>query len=594
MIRPDAPAEGEREPERRHAAILNADGVEYSRRMGEDEVATIESLKRYRDVIARHVRANTGRVVNMVGDSLLAEFPNAVGAVTCALDAQQQIAEDNERLAPTEQLLFRIGVTIGEVIVDDDDLYGDEVNMAARVQTLAAPGGVSLSAAALDQIDSQLELDVRDLGQYHVKNIPRPVHLYRVRRPGSSLAVETPGQSRPVDGFAGRPAIAVLPFDNLSNDPEQEYFADGIAEDIITRLGCFRWCPVIARDSSFVYKGKNVDLHRVAEELGVGYVLRGSVRRSGARIRISVQFVDVTTGHQVWARRYDRELADFFELQDEISMSVLGALMPALDRIECERVTRAMPEDLNAWHCLQRGAWHLSHLDPDELAMAQDWLRKGAELDPSFSAPHSYLAVSHLYEISYQWTDAPGEALRACTAAAEHAVSLSNDDATAYTALGWAQSFAREYERAVATEDRAIELNPSYAAAYHAKSFPLAMMDRPREAIEMIERAMRLSPHDPFMYLFLGHLGQAHFQLGDNDAAAQYVCQSLELHPTPGMMLLLSASYALGGRLAEGSAVFERFEKDYPDFSPQTLSVFLPPTVVDMHLDGLRRVGWHS
>jgi adenylate cyclase len=580
--------------ERRLAAILSADVVEYSRRMGEDDVATVDALKRYRDVIARRVTANDGRVVDMVGDSLMAEFPDAVGAVTCALEVQQQIGDENTQLDPSERLVFRIGVSLGEVIVEGDEIYGEEVNVAARVQALAAPGGVSLSGAAFEKLDGRLELDVEDLGQYRVKNIPRPVHLYRVALPGARQSMDKGAGPSPIAGFAGRPAIAVLPFDNLSNDPEQEYFADGIAEDLITRLGCVRWCPVIARDSSFVYKGASIDLRRIAAELGVDYVLRGSVRRAGSRIRISVQFVDVATEHQVWAQRYDRELEDIFALQDEISISVIGALMPALDRVERDRVSRQMPEDLNAWHCLQRGVWHLSHLTADELSLAQDWLRKGADLDPTFSAPHSYLAVSHLYEISYQWTDAPGDALRECTAAAERAVALSDDDATAYTALGWAQAFAREYDRAIATEDRAIDLNPSYAAAYHAKSFPLAMTGRPREAISMIERAMRLSPHDPFMYLFHGHLGQAYFQLEEHEAAARCVRRSLELRPTPGMMLLLAASCALGDSLSEARDVFRRFEETFPDFSPEALHLFLPPFVVEMHLDGLRKIGWRG
>jgi adenylate cyclase len=585
-------SDSEKHVERRLAAILSADVVEYSRRMGEDDVATVDALKRYRDVIARRVTANEGRVVDMVGDSLMAEFPDVVGAVTCALDVQQQIADENAQLDPTDRLIFRIGVSLGEVIVEGDEIYGEEVNVAARVQGLAASGGVSLSGAAFESLDGRLELDVEDLGQYRVKNIPRPVHLYRVARPGARQGVPEEVPQSPIAGFAGRPTIAVLPFDNLSNDPEQEYFADGIAEDLITRLGCFRWCPVIARDSSFVYKGASIDLRRVADELGVDYVLRGSVRRAGTRIRISVQFVDAAAEHQVWAQRFDRELEDIFALQDEISVSVIGALMPALDRVERDRVSRQMPEDFNAWHCLQRGVWHLSHLQAEELSIAQDWLRKGAELDPTFSAPHSYLAVSYLYAISYQWTEEPGEALRECTLAAQRAVSLSDDDATAYTALGWAQAFAREYERAIATVDRAIDLNPSYAAAYHAKSFPLAMTGRPREAISMIERAMRLSPHDPFMYLFHGHLGQAYFQLEEHDAAASCVRRSLELRPTPGMMLLLAASCALGGNLSEAREVFRRFEETFPDFSPEALRLFLPPFVVEMHLDGLRKIGW--
>lgn len=583
--------------ERRLAAILSADVVAYSRCMGEDDVATVGELKRNRDVIAHEVRANQGRVVDMVGDSLMAEFPSAIGAVTCALDVQDHIARENEQRESSRHLVFRIGVTVGEVIVDGEEIYGDGVNVAARLQALAEPGGVSLSGAAFEQVAGRLALEFEDLGKQHVKNIPRPVHLYQVQRPRSAATAEEPpsaGAGAVASNFAGRPAIAVLPFDNLSNDREQEYFADGIAEDLITRLACFRWCPVIARDSSFVYKGSSVDLRRVGSELRVDYVLRGSVRRAGQRMRVSVQFMDVATGLQVWARRYDREVADIFELQDDITISVLGSLMPAMDRVERDRVSRQMPRDLNAWHCLQRGTWHLSHLTRDELAKAQAWLRKGAQLDPSFSALHSYLAVSHLYEISYQWTETPGKSLSACTAAAERAVALSDDDATAHTALGWAQAFSSRYERAIATETRAIELNPSYAAAYHALGFPLAMTGRAREAVEMIERAIRLSPHDPFMYLFHGHLGQAYFQLKEYDAATESVRRSLELRPTPGLTLLLAASCALGDRLPEAREALARFETSYPDFSPDSLRLFLPPSVVEMHFEGLRKIGWRG
>ena len=316
--------------ERKLAAILSADAVGYSRLMADDEAETVETIKAHKGLMGGLIRQHAGRVVDAVADDLMADFPSVVDAVACSVAIQSELATRNRDLAPTRKMLFRIGVNLGDVIVDQRRIYGDGVNIAARIQALADEGGVSISGTAFDQVEGKLGLEFDDLGQHQVKHIPRAVRVYRVR----VTEAHEEATSQTVPGFSGRPAIAVLPFDNLSGDPDQEYFADGLVEDLITRLSTWRRFPVIARNSSFVYKGSAVDVRQVSQELGVRYVVEGSVRKDGDRVRISAQLVDATTGHHVWADRFDRKLQDVFALQDEITEAIASSMHPDLSRSE--------------------------------------------------------------------------------------------------------------------------------------------------------------------------------------------------------------------------------------------------------------------
>jgi adenylate cyclase len=330
----------------------------------------------------------------------------------------------------------------------------------------------------------------------------------------------TPGlDSLTVPGFWGQPAIAVLPFDNLSGDPEQEYFADGIAEDLITRLSAWHSFPVIARNSSFTYKGQAVDVKQVSRELGVRYVVEGSVRRSGDQVRIAAQLIDATSGHHLWAERYDRTLRDIFALQDEIVDSVIGALEQTMGRAERERAIRKAPQNLDAWDCVQRGWWHLFRSTRDDVVKGQSLFRKAEELDPHFSPAFSSLALSHLYQIGYQWSETPAQSLRDGLRAAEKAVALGEDEPQAHIALALVLSTSGQYERAAAASERVIELDPSSAAGYWCLGRALSHLGRPDEGIGPIEKAIRLSPRDPVMHEFLFDLGVAHFLAGRYEEA---------------------------------------------------------------------------
>jgi adenylate cyclase len=585
--------------ERRLAAILNADVVGYSRLMARDEVATLRILKAQLDLMGGLIRQHGGRVVDSVGDNLLAEFPSAVDAVACAAQVQQQLEERNAGLPPERRMLFRIGINLGDLIVEADRIAGDGVNVAARIQALADPGGVWISATVFEQVEGKLPLDFEDRGEQKVKNVPRPVRVFRVvRTPGESARPETGGLSSgseryTVPGFAGRPAIAVLPFDNLSDDPDQEYFADGLAEDLIPRLSASREFPVIARNSSFVYKGRTVDVKTLSAELGVRYVVEGSVRKAGNRVRVSVELVDATSGHHVWAEHYDRELRDIFALQDEITETIVASVGPALSRAEIRRAKRRAPENLDAWDCLQRALWHLFQYTKDDIAEAQAWLQRAIELQPESSAAFSVLSFSHMYEIIYRWSESPARSRAEGLRAAEKAVALDGDDPTALTALGFICSLTGDYQRATVVLERAIQLNPSSALAHWALGAALAPAGCPDCAIPVIEKAIRLSPHDPWMHEFLFNIASAHFIAERYGEAVTSARGSLQARPDqPGVYRLLAASYGYLGRTEEAKSALETLLRLMPDFAAAHLRVFLPPDVVERYLEGLRKAGW--
>ena len=399
--------------ERRLAAILSADVVGYSRLMAEDEAATLRTLTAYREEIGLLVRQHRGRVVDAPGDNLLAEFPTALDAVQGAVEIQREIQARNADLPGDRRMEFRIGVHMGDVSVEDDKLYGDGVNIAARLEGLAKPGAVCISGTVYEQVEKKLNVDLEDLGEQRLKNITRPVQVYGVKlvlpgADGDLAEAALPGMDElTVPGFGGRPAIAVLPFDNLSGDPEQEYFADGLAEDLITRLSAWRLFPVIARNSSFVHKGQAVDVKRVSRELGVRYLVEGSVRKGGDRVRISAQLIDATTGGHIWAERYDRGIQDIFALQDEITDAIVASIHPEVWKAERERVARREPQDLDAWECFVRASWHQLRFTKEDCAKARLLLEQASRQDPEVSWYLSSLAWTHHSDVLYQWSDVP-------------------------------------------------------------------------------------------------------------------------------------------------------------------------------------------
>jgi adenylate cyclase len=585
--------------ERRLAAILSADAVGYSRLMSRDEEATLRTLKAHLDAIDGLVRQHGGRVVDAVGDNLLAEFGSVVDAVACGVGIQRALDARNARLSADRRMPFRIGINLGDVIVEGDRIAGDGVNVAARLEALADPGGITISGTVLEQVEGKLPLEFQDEGEQRLKHIPRPVHVFSVElaSPDPTQAEEEHASMRPaelsVPGFAGRHAIAVLPFDNLSGDPEQEYFTDGLAEDLLTRLSAFREFPVIARNSSFAYKGKPVNLKTVSRELGVRYVVEGSVRKAGNHVRVSAQLIDATTGHHVWAERYDRQLSDILALQDDITERIVASLVPALTRVEIRRAVRQPPQNLDAWDCVQRSLWCLLQYTKGDNVEAQSWARRAIELHPDSSAAFNILAFSHLFEVIYQWSESPARSREEALHAAEKSVALDESDSNAHFALGFASSLAGQHERAAAVLQRAIELNPSSAWAHWALGAALTNCGCPDSAIPLIEKAIRLSPHDPWMHEFLFNIGAAHFAAERYEEAVTFAKRSLQSRSEqPGDYRLLAASYGHLGRTEEARAALDVLERLAPDLSTAQLRVFLRPAAAESYVEGLRKAGW--
>ncbi len=582
--------------ERRLAAILAADVVGYSRLMSEDEAGTLERLKSLRkELVKPKITERKGRIVKLMGDGLLAEFPSVVEAVQCAVDIQQSMNE-REAVLPEERLIrLRIGVNLGDIIVEGSDIYGDGVNVAARLEGLAEPGGACISGKVYEEVKNKLSIAFEDLGEQKVKNIPEPVRVYRW----------TDATAEPMPGTAGaegalplpdKPSIAVLPFDNMSGDPEQEYLADGISEDLITALSKIRWFFVIARNSTFTYKNRAVDVTRVAKDLGVRYVLEGSVRKGGNRVRITAQLIDATTGQHVWAERYDRELADIFALQDEMALTIVGAIEPELSAAERERAARKAPEDLDAWETYQRGLWHLWTFLEEDNTEACGLFQRARELDRKFAPAYAHEAYSHYVTVVMGWTVDPDASLAAGMTAAKKALAIDDKDAVAYFALGRVQTMLGEHDSAIAALETSLALNPSFAQANHGLGMAQALAGQLDEAIDSFGRAERLSPRDPLLWAFTITHGLACILAGDNDTALQLARQTLQIPRASGYWphAVLAASLAHQNQIEEARATVVEALRAKPNLSLSYLKSTLltkQPNGLDPYLDGLRKAG---
>ena len=585
----------EQRVQRRLAAILAADVVGYSRLVELDEAGTIARLKSLQtELIQPMVVEDGGRVVKVMGDGVLVEFGSAVDAVRNALAIQTEMGRRNADLAEADRIEFRVGVNVGDVIIDGDDIQGDGVNIAARLEALAEPGGICISGTAYDQIAGKIEAAFDDLGPQTVKNITRPIRVLRVRPKSQSDPVTD--ASAPVPGFQGRPAIAVLALQNLSGDPEQEYFADGIAEDILTRLAMWRWMPVIARNSSFAYKGRSLDVRRIGRELGARYVLEGSVRKAGGRVRITGQLIDAESGHHVWADRYDRELKDIFAVQDEITDAIIAALEPAVGEAEMQRIRLKPPASLDAWELHQRGMWHFTRTTKQDYAIARDSFGRAIEIDPNFAGSHSMLAIMTTLEVLLAWTDDPQGSLRMAHREAETAVALDAMDAWAHGAICLCNVFTRQYESALAAGHRATELNPSLAAAHYFLGGALMLDGQPQEAIASMTKAVRISAKDPMLFGWLAGLGFAHYTARDYVKAVEMTTRSVQLAPhNPAGQRNHACALAQFGRIAEARTALERFLELSPGFTAEAARHSLPfreDADFEHFVEGLRKAGW--
>lgn len=534
--------------ERRLAAILAMDVVGYSRMIGTDEMGTLAKLRALRrDVVDPLVTESGGRVFKSIGDGLLVAFPSTVQALRCAIGVQ-------ERLRGAEVKL-RAGVHQGDVVVEGDDLLGDGVNVAARLEGLAEPGGICISGRVREDAAGKITLALEDLGEPELKNIPHRHRVFRVRLGEAD---------QPALPLPDKPSIAVLPFQNMSGDTEQEYFADGIVEDIISALSRFRQLFVIARNSAFAYKGKPLDLRRVGRELGVRYVLEGSVRKGSNRVRVTTQLIDTVSGAHVWAERYDRELSDVFAVQDEITASVAGMIEPALAEAEQQRVLRKPPERLDAWEAYQRGLWHFQRYGAEDNRTAQAFYRRAIELDPGFAPAHYGYAFAVQWDI-WHYSGRPfSDVGQVCLSEARLAVSLDDKDAMAHAILAHMLMWCSEWEAAIAEARIAHTLNPNSAFVISMLGCVLGFGGYRTEAIDRLRQAMRMSPHDPLTWLWTQWMAAIRFWSRDFAGALETSRQVIHLRPGFAPAYHVAAvSLAYLGQLEDARATMDRAHAEF-------------------------------
>ena len=551
--------------ERRLAAVLAADVAGYSRLMGADEEGTLARLKAVRKTIVDPaIASHRGHIVKTTGDGMLIEFASAVDAVRSAVEIQRSMAEQNAAVPPDQRIEFRIGTHVGDVIFDDNDIFGDGVNIAARLEGIAEPGGVCMSDDAYRQVRGKVDIAFEDMGPQNLKNITEPMRAWRLKMSASASAATStkpPVKFTQTQALAlpDKPSIAVLPFQNMSGDPEQEYFADGMVEDIITALSRFRSLFVIARNSSFTYKGQAVDVKQAGRDLGVRYVLEGSVRKAGNRIRITGQLIDAVTGAHLWAERYDRDLSNIFALQDEIAASVAGVIEPALAAAEQQRVLRKPPERLDAWEAYQRGLWHFHRYRPDENKTAMAFFSQAIALDPNFAPGHYGYALALQWDI-WHFSSRPFlEVQGTAREEAQIAVSLDNNDAMAHAVLAHMMMWGSEWEAAIAEARTAVALNPNSAFVISMLGCVLGFGGYREEALDRLQQAMRASPHDPLIWLWSLWCAVLQFFSRDFVAALQTLRQVVRLRPGYGPPYeYIAASLAYLGQSDEAREALER------------------------------------
>ena len=583
--------------ERRLAAVLAADVAGYSRLMCADEVGTLAALKSLRrELIDPAIAAHKGRIVKTTGDGMLVEFASAVDAVTCAMVVQDQMTARTGLTEP--KITFRIGINVGDIIIDEDDIIGDGVNVAARVENECEPGGVCLSGNAFEQVRGKTGFVFDDLGERSLKNIDRPVRLYAVRSAASSPPAKMVRQvesARPL-ALPDKPSIAVLPFQNMSGDAEQEYFADGLVEDIITALSRFKGLFVIARNTSFTYKGKAFDIKQVGRELGVGYVLEGSVRRAGARLRITVQLIDGVSGAHLWAERFDGALDDVFELQDQVTQRVVGAIAPELDRAEIERVSRRRISNVDALTEYYRGLPHVHFpTSPERNDAALGHFRNAMTLDPSFAPAYGAAASCFWWRRANRWPCDRAKDDAELLNFAERVKELGTDDALTLTSIGFGLFHnGVDCDGGIEMVDRAIRSNPNFAQAYVARGSLRVWDGASDTAIADFEQSMRLSPRDPFIFAAMSGLAFGHYNAGRYKDAAAWAERAVRAFPYffSGLRTAIMC-YVGAGRLEDAQRVMADCIRLNPAWRISTLdwNGVRAPEVRRKMLDALIKAG---
>jgi adenylate cyclase len=564
---------------RKLAAILVADVVGYGRLAGADEERILARLRALRsDLIDPTIAVHHGRVVKRTGDGSIVEFRSVVDAVRCAIEVQSGMMERNAGVAPDRRIDFRVGVHLGDVVEEPDgDLMGDGVNIAARLEGICESGGVCLSGAAYEQVRDRVRETFSDLGEKTLKNVGRPVRVYGLALDRRGAQAEPRVAEKPPRlALPDKPSIAVLPFQNMSGDPEQEYFSDGISEDIITALSKLRWFFMIARNSSFVYKGKAVPMKQVAEELGVGYVLEGSVRKGGDRVRITAQLNDVTTGSHIWAERYDRELADVFAVQDEITEAIVAAIEPQLYAAENFRAQRKPPDSMDAWDLVMRALSHFWRVTRQDNVVAQALLEKAIAIDPGYGQALGVLAASRMFCKHMGWEDM-ASAGPIAEKAALAAIRADGEDPWAHLAMGCVHLFARRFDDSLAELELALRLNPNFSLAQGYYSLALSYCGRWREAALAASRALRLSPRDPLLAVYHGIAAYAQFVGHNYDEAMRLARQALrERADFVGAHRVLTAAAGMAGQTEIAAAALRELCRAQPNISLAWIAKEMP------------------
>ena len=535
--------------ERRLAAILAADVVGYSRLMGADEAGTLDRLKSLRrELVQPQIISRGGRIVKLMGDGLLAEFPSVVEAVQCAVDIQQNLIDRESDVSQEHRVRLRIGVNLGDVIIEGSDIYGDGVNVAARLEALSDPGGVCISDAVYEQVRGRLDLKFEDLGKQDIKNIDRLVQAWKWSASGTEPIPESSvdGSSLPL---ADKPSIAVLPFDNMSGDPQQEYFADGVVEEIITALSRMRWLFVVARNSSFIYKGRAVDVKEVRRDLGVRYVLEGSIRKAGGRVRITGQLIDATTGAHLWADRYDGSLQDIFDLQDQVTSSVVGAIAPKLELAEIERAKHKPTSSLDAYDYYLRGMAAFHHWTAEGSEEALNHFYRAIEIDPEYAIAHAMAARCINQRLAIQPLTVGIEETEMAEKLARRAADLGRNDAMALSMAGVTLGFSvKDVRGGAALTERALALNSNLAWGWYSDGWLNVWLGNPEIGIDRISRAMQLSPQDPLIFQMQAAMAHAHFTAGDDKQALSWAQKALHDRPDhlPALLAVAASAAHLG------------------------------------------------
>jgi TolB-like protein/class 3 adenylate cyclase len=602
--------------ERRLTAILAADVVGYSRLMGADEEGTLAALKAIRrELVDPRIVEHRGRIVKTAGDGLLVEFASVVDAVRCAVDVQREMAERNTGVPTETRIEFRVGINLGDIIIDGDDIFGDGVNVAARLETLAKPGGICVSRVVRDQVRDKLAFAFEDMGEQQVKNIARPVRVFavnvgaRASRPQSPLPTPPPlaregsaparvGAAEPAPlTLPDKPSLAVLPFQNMSGDPEQEYFADGMVEEITTAIARLPWLFVIARNSAFTYKGRAVDVKQVAQELGVRYVLEGSVRKGGNRVRITGQLIDTATGAHIWVDRFDGSLDDIFELQDQIASSVVGAIEPRLRQSEIERTSRKPTANLDAYDFYLRALAQFHRYTDEGFAETVALLEQALAIDPSYAPAAALVGACRIFQGVQGWGALSDADISAAVRLARQALEAGRDDAeTVAHAAFTLFYFPGETAMAMAALDRALALNPNAATAWVVRGAIHALRNQSEPAIEACDRALRLSPFDPLGFWFSVVPAIAHLLAGRFEQAIEWADRSLHDQPryNPARRCKIVANAHLG-RLDEARAELGRMLAIDPGATiaryRASVARSAAPEYIDVVAAGLRLAG---